>query len=165
MTVWNRSYLEAIGLPVWVSRQAAVAEADSSVNETHADSKSATQSEAKPDIGIGFVTISGNSQSKTCLLVTAEQDLNLIEKNFKVLEQVWLQWQGTELPLALAKLVELRDAEADFKPVQSLKNKRLLLSTDQPAELANLTTEHVPSLNWQSADDKKGWWQLLQSFV
>lgn len=165
MTAWNRSYLEAIGLPVWVSRQAAVAESDSSVNKTQAESKNAIQSEAKSDTSISFAILSGNPQSKTCLLVTADQDLNLVQKNFKVLEQVWMQWQGTELPLSLAQLVEQGDSEAGFQPVQSLKDKRLLLSSSQPLQLTDFSVEHTPSLNWQSPNDKKDWWRLLQSLA
>lgn len=169
MTVWNRSYLEAIGLPVWVSRQGAVVDTTSSVHDVHTETKSELSAEASVDIrhetNVGFVLLSGNTQAKAFLLATANEDLEQLQKNFKVLQQVWTQWQDTELPLALVKLVEQSDSITDFESVKSLKGKRVLLSTNQPAELASLTIEHVPSLNWQSADDKKGWWQLLQSLV
>lgn len=169
MTVWNRSYLEAIGLPVWVSRQGPVADSMSSVKDADTESKSESSAEATVDGGnvasFGFVRLSGSSQAKAYLLVTAKEDWEQLQNNFKVLQQAWKQWQDKELPLALVKLVEQSDSITDSESVQSLKGKRVLLSTDQPAELANLTTEHVPSLNWQSANDKKGWWQLLQSLV
>ena len=141
----------------------------SSVKGADTESKSPSSTEVAVDSGnvasVGFVRLSGSSQAKAYLLVTAKQDSEQLQNNFKVLQQAWKQWQDTELPLALVKLVEQSDSMTDFESIQSLKGKRVLLSKDQPAELANLTTEHVPSLNWQSANDKRGWWKLLQSLV
>lgn len=141
----------------------------SSVKDADTESKSPSSTEVTVDSGhaasVGFVRLSSSSQAKAYLLVTAKEDSEQLQNNFKVLQQAWKQWQDTELPLALVKLVEQSDSMTDFESIQSLKGKRVLLSTDQPAELANLTSEHIPSLNWQSANDKKGWWKLLQSFV
>lgn len=167
MTVWNRSYLEAIGLPVWVSRQ--VDDSVSSVSDGSTEEavkvRPQAQAQPQPETRMDYVHVSGNPQSKVYLLVTADQDLQKLQDNFKALEQAWKQWQGSDLPLALVTLVEQSDATTGSESVQSLEGKRVLLSTNQSFELASLSVEQAPDLNWQSPKEKKGWWQLLQSLA
>lgn len=168
MTVWNRSYLEAMSVPVWVSRQEAVANVATEQEKAEGTAKPEPQVAETPveqTTTFGFVSVAGNAQAKTCILVTAEQDLQQAKNNFQLLAQAWKQWQETELPLALMQLVEHDNSTAKAEPINNLKDKQLLLSSTQTVELSHLNVKQVPTLNWQSASDKKAWWQLIQKLV
>lgn len=180
MSTWNRSYLEAIGLPVWVSRQAAVSITVSEKIEVKAEADVEPKTEAQEKVkekvqtkaevqttaasNLGFISVAVNPQAKAYILITLEQDLKQAQSNFQLLKQAWKQWQNTELPLALVQLVEQGDSTLKSEPINELKDKQLLLSSNQTVNLPHLTVESAPALNWQSASDKKAWWQLLQTF-
>lgn len=185
MSTWNRSYLEAIGVPVWVSRQAPMADtisnsvsnpvsnsASEKINlapEADAELKTETQAEAEAQTQaastFGFISVAANPQAKAYVLISPEQDLKQAQTNFQLLKQAWKQWQSTEFPLALGQLVEQTDSTASSESIDTLNDKQILVSAAKSFNLQGMTAEPVPSLDWQSADDKKAWWQLLQTFV
>lgn len=168
MTAWNRSYLEAINIPVWVSRQDVAAKFATKQVETEVATKPEPQVVEAPveqTTAFGFVYVAGDVQAKTCIIVTAEQDLQQVKSNFRLLTQAWKQWQNTDFPLALLQLVEQQHSTTTTEPITELKGKQLLLSSYQTIDLAPFKVKAVPSLNWQSANDKKAWWQLLQSLA
>lgn len=157
MSTWNRSYLEAMGVPVWGSRQAAVVD---TVTE-----KAGVETQVEPKATFGYVSVVSNPQPKAYLLVTPEQDLQQVKSNFQSLSQAWKSWQSTELPLALLQLVELDDSAVKAESIDSLKDHPLLIATNQPNQFSDLNYEQVPGLDWQSASDKKTWWHLLQKLA
>lgn len=165
MTVWNRSYLEAMSVPVWVSRQDAVANVATEQEEAEVAEPQVAETPVEQATTFGFVSVAGNVQAKTYILVTAEQDLQQAKSNFQLLAQAWKQWQETDLPLALLQLVENDNSTAKAEPINNLQDKQLLLSSNQTVELPHLNVKQVPTLNWQSASDKKAWWQLIQKLV
>lgn len=168
MTAWNRSYLEAMSIPVWVSRQEVAAKVATQQVETEVATKPEPQvagASVEQTTTFGFVSVAGDVQAKICILITAEQDLQQAKSNFQLLTQAWKQWQNTDFPLALLQLVEQQDSTTKAEPIEELKGKQLLLSSNQTIDLAPFTVKAVPSLNWQSANDKKAWWQLLQSLA
>ncbi|WP_417446820.1 hypothetical protein [Kangiella sp.] len=165
MTVWNRSYLEAMSVPVWVSRQETVATEQEESAVTAKPESQVAETPIEQATTFGFVSVAGDVQAKTCILVTAEQDLQQAKNNFQLLVQAWKQWQETDLPLALLQLVEDDHSTAKAEPINDLKDKQLLLSSTQTVELPHLNVRQVPTLNWQSASDKKAWWQLIQKLV
>ena len=165
MTVWNRSYLEAMSVPVWVSRQETVATEQEESAVTAKPESQVAETPAEQATTFGFVSVAGNVQAKTCILVTAEQDLQQAKNNFQLLVQAWKQWQETDLPLALLQLVEDDNSTVKAEPINDLKDKQLLFSSTQTVELPHLNVRQVPTLNWQSASDKKAWWQLIQNLV
>ena len=164
MTVWNRSYLEAMSIPVWVSRQEAVARVATAQVEAEVEPNVA-ESPAEQAATFGFVSVAGDVQAKICILITDEQDLQQAKSNFQLLTQAWKQWQGTDLPVALLQLVEQDETSANTVSIDNLKEKQLLLSSNQTIELPALPVKQVVSLNWQSASDKKAWWQFLQTLA
>lgn len=157
MSTLNRSYLEAMGVPVWVSRQATVAD---TVTE-----KAGVETQVEPKSAFGYISVVGSSQPKAYLLVTPEQDLQQAKSNFQSLSHAWQSWQGTELPLTLLQLVELDNSAVKAESIDSLKGHSLLIATNQPSQFSDLNHEQLPSLDWQSASDKKAWWHLLQKLV
>lgn len=168
MTAWNRSYLEAMNIPVWVSRQEVAGKVATEQIEAEVAAKPESQvAEASvvQETIFGFVSVAGDEQAKICILITAEQDLQQAKSNFQLLTQAWKQWQDTDFPLALSQLVKLEHSTIEAEPVKELEGKQLLLSSNQTIDLGPLTVKAVPSLNWQSANDKKAWWQLLQTLA
>lgn len=171
MSTWNRSYLEAIGLPVWVSRQAAVADHDTAAEDLSVSS----QEEVKSSATLWFAPIAGSQHAKVCILVTAEQDIKQVQANFQSLAAAWAQWIGTEFPLMLVQLSEQAgsentgsehsDSEKKLQPLDKLTGKKFFLASNESVLLAEVSAEKVASLNWQSASDKKAWWHLLQTFA
>ncbi len=168
MTAWNRSYLEAMSIPVWVSRQEVAARVATEQVKAEVAVKPEPQvaeTSVEQVASFGFVSVAGDVQAKTCIIVTAEQDLQQVKSNFQLLTQAWKQWQDTDFPLALLQLVEQDGAVANAESIVNLKDKQLLLSSNQTIDLAPLRVKAVPTLNWQSTNDKKAWWQLLQSLA
>ncbi|ACV26221.1 hypothetical protein [Kangiella koreensis] len=163
MSSWNRSYLEAMSVPVWVSRQEAIANIVTEPAEAEVATKADGQLEQETTLG--FVSVVGDMQAKICILVTADQDLQQAKSNFLLLAQAWKQWQDTDLPLTLLQLVEQDHSTENAEPINDLKEKQLLLASSQSLELPHLTVKPAPTLNWQSASDKKAWWQLIQQLV
>ncbi|MCW8856592.1 MAG: hypothetical protein OQJ95_04460 [Kangiella sp.] len=158
MSTWNRSYLEAIGLPVWVSRQVPVA--DIICEQVDAEAKEKAQAEQTSLLS--FISVEVSTQAEVYILITSEQNLKQAQSNFQSLKQAWKQWQATEFRLALAQLVEQANATAEAESIDNLTGKKVLLSTTGSIKLADLSVEKAPSLDWQCTDDKKSWWQLLQ---
>lgn len=157
MSIRNRSYLEAMGVPVWVSKQATIVE---TVTE-----KAGVETQIEREAAFGYISVVSNPQPKAYLLVTPEQDLQQAKSNFQSLSHAWKSWQSTELPLALLQLVELDNSAVKAESIDSLKDHPLLLATNQPSQFSDLNHEQLPSLDWQSASDKKAWWYLLQKLA
>lgn len=163
MSSWNRSYLEAMNVPVWVSRLEVVTNIATESVEAEVSTKADAQ--LVQETALSFVSVAGNLNSVTCILVTEDQDLQQAKSNFLLMAQAWKQWQDTDLPLALLQLVEQEHSTENAEQINELKDKQLLLASNQSLDIPHLIVKPAPTLNWQSASDKKAWWQLIQQLV
>ena len=166
-SAWNYNYLEAIGLPVWVTRDAPVAKEHTEKSQVSKDETLST-TEPSVDTDVSISIIMGSETAQYLWLVSPTQDLQRVKDNFMSLDSAWKQWQGTDLPVALVVQSNEQDQESVGSNQSCLSKSQLSERTllfSQDSDLNHHNVMQAPNLDWQTAEDKKACWQLLQSIA
>ncbi len=143
----NQAYLDAIGVPVWVPREFAVTEKETTDNLEH------ELAEATQELFVKALV--NHPDAKFAILVAADEERAALQKAWKQLKFAWKQWHHQELPANLYQM----DTASNY-PLTTLRESNLLLVDTCKVSNDEMTLD-APKL----LTNKKVWWQLLQQIA
>lgn len=158
MNQWNKAYLDALEIPVWVplndqteEKSAAAVEAESSAQtETPAEAESTTSVEQ-------FQLLYGEKNAPFVFVVSDELSRDAVLKTLQQLQFAWQAWLDQPLFAALVQFVKADTAES-FE-LETMGGQIIdCRSSEQPLEPPCISG---PTFDLNAAD-KKAWWALLQ---
>lgn len=174
MSHWNRAYLDALEVPVWVplndqaeestnpkvepseSRpQATSASADAV--KVEAEEAAESNIDSAPNIEGDFIRIlQGEASADFVFVIPKSADPASCKASIRQLELAWKAWLDQPFTAAIAQLSEQSE---HAQSVESCRGKIILCGSE-------LTSFEHPSIQAPSLDalqsQKKEWWSLLQ---
>ncbi|GAA4357022.1 hypothetical protein [Kangiella marina] len=159
MSHWNRAYLDALEVPVWVPLNDQAEEKASQVEneDVHAaagdepsDSEAVIQNDA---VTISF--IQGDSQADFIFVVATGADKSKAQAALKQMEFAWRLW--LEQPFSAA-LAELSPSSELTTPIEQCKGKVIACGLGESLDHPSIP---APDLDFSVAN-KRDWWSLLQ---
>ena len=163
MTDWNRAYLDAMGVPIWTPRDL---HSDGVVEDLPQPSDSSkefisSQTQASPVV-IQVTSVIGNNAASHLLVISDKLNLQQASKDFQQLQNAWLQWTGTQLPMALVQVSEQGQSLQEFKQAVVVADSELLAMVSQSESVEHLQS---PALSLAEPQSKKAWWQFFQELA
>ena len=174
MSHWNRDYLDALEVPVWVPlNDQAVENTDQNVEPSESRSRvnpasdDAVKAEAEqavaPNIGVtpntegNFIRfLQGEASADFVFVIPKSADPASCKASIRQLELAWKAWLDQPFTAAIAQLSEQSE---HAQSVESCRGKIILCGSE-------LTSFEHPSIQAPSLDalqsQKKEWWSLLQ---
>lgn len=156
MSQWNKAYLEALEVPVWVPLSDPDVE-----KEQEPVSESVQQTEVSQDSEhFRFKLLHGDSKAKFAFVISADDELKAALGTFQQIQFAWQAWLDEPLSAALFQAVASSESGDDeLIDIESFKGQLIdCRQSDEALEQASLS---APVLNFKHVD-RKAWWQLLQ---
>lgn len=159
MSHWNRAYLDALEVPVWVPLcDQAGQELSKEPSQELVQNKS-SQSMPMADDSTSdhyFRLVSGNTDADLLFVVPDDIERATISDTLKQLEFAWRCW--TEQPFSAAVL---QQTPSNDSPVNLEGLRGMLINCCSEADKLELPATPAPMFNLKQAS-KKDWWLLLQ---
>ncbi len=175
MTQWNRAYLDALEVPVWVPLS--VQEEEKSVqskgteskgNEPSADTtglssevaESNTEAHTKDEV-TALAFIQGDQQADFIFVVSQDADKSQAQATLKKLERAWRLW--LEQPFSAA-IAQINDPSSQSQTpestslIEECRGKIIACDLSDSLEHPSIPAPHLDF----SHNNKKDWWSLLQ---
>lgn len=168
MTDWNRDYLSAMGVPLWVPRQSQLVEKkeESSQHQQLPDGEQASK-EALNQV-LSMVAISGKQEQPFAIIIDEKANINQAKQAFQQLQYAWQQWTDSELPVTLFQLSQQPSEQRSESAVSMDEfNGKLMVSANfaeqlcvEPNDKLMLVPELLVMEN--THQHRKKWWETLQ---
>jgi hypothetical protein len=153
MSHWNRAYLDALEVPVWVPLCDQAGQ-ESPQEHEHKESPQPIADDVTSDYY--FQLVSGNLNAALLFVVPDEVEGVVISETLKQLEFAWRCW--TEQPFSAAVL-QRTSSKDNFVDLEKLKG--MLINCCPETEQLELPATPAPVFDLKQAS-KKDWWLLLQ---
>jgi len=171
MTNWNRAYLDALEVPVWVplsvhKKDKAVQTkvepgADAAVLSPEATESSASESsvtESKSEVNnevVALAFVQGDQQADFIFVVSKDADKSQAQATLKKLELAWRLWLEQPFSAAIAQVSEPSDSTTS---IEECRGKVIACDLSDSLEHPSIPAPHLDFF----LSNKKDWWSLLQ---
>lgn len=164
MPNWNRAYLDALEVPVWVplhdqvpDNNHALDSKGETVDETPEPQKSSSVEGFKSDDALTkLALLEGQPSADFVFVVSSDVDASQYRAAMKQFEFAWRTW--LEQPFSAA-VAQLSDQPSEGQALEAFRGKFIACGCD-------LSSHDIPSLSAPSLvlskANKKDWWSLLQ---
>lgn len=163
MTNWNRAYLDALEVPVWVPLNDQEPENTKSLDANNeaaaatAEAKeSVTSQSLSNDTATTLVLLEGQVNADFIFVVPHDAELTQCRAALKQFEFAWRTWLEQPFSAAIAQLSAQSD---EGHSIEALGGK--LIACGQDLSSQDVPSIPAPHLNLSQAS-KKDWWSLLQ---
>lgn len=166
MTHWNRAYLDALEVPVWVplsvQEEEKVAQpkvepgADAAALSPEVAESNATESNSEVNnevVALAF--IQGDKQADLLFVVSKDADKSQAQATLKKLELAWRLWLEQPFSAAIAQVSEPSDSTTS---IEECRGKVIACDLSDSLEYPSIPAPHLDF----SLSNKKDWWSLLQ---
>ncbi|WP_223668421.1 hypothetical protein [Kangiella shandongensis] len=155
MSQWNKAYLDALEVPVWVPLNA-----HETAKEQEASSGPAPEPEASQTREpLKLKLLQGDNRAKFAFVISEDEDLKTALLTFQQIQFAWQAWLDKPLPAALLQTVSLSDSDDNLIGIEDFHGQ--LIDCRQSANALERAALSAPTFDFKQAD-KKAWWQLLQ---
>jgi len=158
MSNWNRAYLDALEVPVWVPLSDTVNDSTPTKVQQPASLKADSLGDsAEPGLRTeSYQLISGNINADIVFVVPSDINTASIDKTLKQLQFAWKAW--TEQPFSAAVIQETQSHDPSID-LDTVKGK--LIDCRQDVDKLETPSIAAPHFDLNQAS-KKDWWWLLQ---
>ena len=169
MSQWNRAYLDAIGVPVWVPRQlprhltetssshaTQVEEASVAYEIKHNPTEECAVIEKVVEQNKHYISrVIDQEKASYSLIVGESCDTELAKQAYQQLQYAWRAWQESEFPMSLYQL------SAEGVGIGASPGTLVLAGLN----LMETNAIKAPELTLDNPSNKRKWWQLLQQLA
>ncbi|AOE49407.1 hypothetical protein [Kangiella sediminilitoris] len=156
MSHWNKAYLDALEVPVWVPLH----DHTSTKDDNPTSEKSEDTAKVEAEVAYKFKRLHGEESARIAFLIPKEMDLKTALITFQQLQFAWKAWLEQPLSAALFQEVEANENDSSgLLDIESFGGQ--VIDCSQGEQELDLPTLAGPAFNFKEAD-KKAWWQLLQ---